>query len=296
MQPPVPISSTAPSTSRSRFAWQRFFTQTALGRILLAAIAAAAIVTGYFWYTRYRGTGWSQNFNFVLMYRLSRGEDLYRSGDAMLLHGNRKLPEVAITFDDGPHPTSRPLILDTLKRYGVHATFFDVGINMERRPALVQRTLAEGHEMANHTYHHLRLTDLSPAERRREINDPDITFCAITNRHLKLMRPPGLRYNPAVLAEARALGYVTVNYTTAAKDADAMDPAAPEVIAERTLGRVENGTILLLHDYPGTAEALPTILEALRSRGYRCVTVTEMLEHLPEPARSEASKQLAAAP
>src|SRR5207248_1989078 len=138
-----------------------------------------------------------------------------------LVHGSRRLAEVALTFDDGPHPKSRPSILDTLKRYGVHATFFDVGANMGRNPGLVRRTLAEGHEEANHSEHHLYLTDLSPAERRREINDPDIGLYAIAGRHLKLLRPPGMRSNPAVLEDARQLGYVTVSFTTAAKDADA---------------------------------------------------------------------------
>jgi peptidoglycan/xylan/chitin deacetylase (PgdA/CDA1 family) len=296
MQPSAPITPVPTSTSNSHSRRPRFLTQTASGRVVLALVALAALSTGTLWYTRYRGTGWSQTFNVVLWYRRSRGEDLYRTADAMLLHGSRKLPEVALTFDDGPHPRSRPLILDTLKRYGARATFFDVGVNMERHPDLLRRTLAENHEVANHSDHHLRLPDLSPSERHREINDPDITFCAITNRHLRLFRPPGMRYNAAVLADTRNLGYVVVSYTTAAKDADAADPAPAKVIADRTLSRIENGSILLLHDYPGTADALPTILETLRARGYRCVTVSEMLDHLPEPVHSEARKQLVATP
>jgi peptidoglycan/xylan/chitin deacetylase (PgdA/CDA1 family) len=170
-----------------------------------------------------------------------------------------------------------------------------VGVNMGRNPDLLRRTVAEGHEVANHTDHHLYLTGLSPAERRREINDPDITFFAITGRHLDLLRPPGMRSDAAVLADARGLGYVVVGYTTAAKDADAADPASADEIASRTLGRIENGSILLLHDYPATADALPTILEALKARAYRCVTISEMLDHLPEPARSDAQKQLVSA-
>jgi len=291
---PTPPDTSLRSTPHARK--PRFLTQTAGGRVLLAILAAAVLYCGYVWYTRYRGTGWSHTFNLSLWYRRSRGEDLYHSREALLLHGNRKLAEVALTFDDGPHPKSRPLILDTLKRYGVHATFFDVGANMERHPDLVKRTLAEGHETANHSDHHLYLTDLSPAERRREINDPDIGYFAITSHHLKLLRPPGMRYNAAVLADARGLGYVTVSYTTAAKDADASDPAPAEVIAERTLSRIENGSILLLHDYPSTAEALPAIIETLQKRGYRCVTIPEMLDHLPEPVRTDAHNQLTSTP
>jgi peptidoglycan/xylan/chitin deacetylase (PgdA/CDA1 family) len=296
MQPSAPISpanSSKPSaTPRKPLNW----TRTILGRAALAVIFLAVTYGGFVWYTRFRGTGWSQTFNLSLWYHRNRGEDLYHSNQELLVHGNRNLREVAITFDDGPHPTSRALILDTLKQYGVHATFFDVGINMEHHAELVRRTAAEGHETANHTEHHQYLTELSPSERRREINDSDIAYCAITGGHLKLLRPPGMRMNPVVLSEAAGLGYVTVAYTTAAKDADASDPTPAQVIAERTIGRIENGSILLLHDYPSTAEALPAILDALRARGFRAVTISEMLEHLPEPVRSDAHRQLTSAP
>ena len=255
MQPsdghPAPIAPDPTARSAAHSPRSRPSVRTAGRRVLLALLVAAAAYFGDVWYTRYRGTGWTQTFNLSLWYRRSRGEDLYHSREALLVHGSRNRAEVAITFDDGPHPRSRPQILDTLKRYGVHATFFDVGANMERSPDLVRRTLAEGHVEANHTEHHLYLTELSPGERRREINDPDIGFCAITGGHIKLLRPPGMRFNPAVLQDARRLGYVTVAYTTAAKDADATDSAPAEVIADRTLSRVENGSILLCTTTPG---------------------------------------------
>jgi peptidoglycan/xylan/chitin deacetylase (PgdA/CDA1 family) len=295
MQPSAPISpvsSPKPPSSSKPLSW----TRSIFGRAALAVVLAAVVYGGFVWYTRFRGTGWSHTFNLSLWYHRNRGEDLYHSNEALLLHGNRNLREIAITFDDGPHPASRALILDTLKRYGVHATFFDVGANMERHAELVRRTVAEGHEEANHTEHHLYLPELSPSERRREINDTDIAFCAITGGHLKLLRPPGMRMNPTVLAEATRLGYVTVSYTTAAKDADATDPTPARVIAERTIGRMENGSILLLHDYPSTAEALPAILDALHARGFHTVTISEMLERLPEPVRSDAHRQLTSAP
>ena len=289
-------SSPPPAAPRSLNRNARFLTQTLTGRLLLSAIIVGVLYAGVVWYTKYRGTGWSQTFNLNLWYRRNRGEDLYHSKEALLVHGNRKVPEVALTFDDGPHPMSRGSLLDTLKRYGVHATFFDVGSNMGRCPALVERTLREGHEVANHTDHHVNLTGISSQERRREINDADIEFCSITGKHLKLLRPPGMRINSAVQKEIRDLGYVTVAYTTAAKDADASDPAPADIIVDRTLSRIENGTILLLHDYPTTAEALPRIVETLRKRGFRCVTVSEMLDHLPEPVRTDSHTQVTSTP
>lgn len=296
MQPTAPIGPLAPSTPPLQPQRPRNLSKTLTGRIILLIAALTCLYGIFVWYTRYRGTGWSHTFDLGFWYRRSRGEDLYHSSEGMLVHGNRNLREVALTFDDGPHPESRPRILDALKRFHAHATFFDVGVNMARHPELVRRTVAEGNEEANHSENHFYLPDLPTDQRHREINDPDITCFAITGRHLRLLRPPGMRYNPSVLSDVRRLGYVVVGYTTAAKDADATDPAPVEVIAQRTLGRIENGSILLLHDYPTTAAALPEILATLHARGYSCISVSEMLDHLPEPVRSDARRQLTSMP
>jgi peptidoglycan/xylan/chitin deacetylase (PgdA/CDA1 family) len=252
--------------------------------MLLAAVCVVPLFA--IWMDYFHGTGWSQNANPILWYHRMRGEDLYHADEAFFAHGNRSLPEVALTFDDGPHPQSRPEILAILKTYGVHATFFDVGKNMKAHPELLMQTLAEGHEIANHSDTHRRLDSLSAKERHREINDADITYTRLTGKHLALLRPPGMRYNAETLRDIRSMGYITVGYTTASGDFDLT--ASPEKIATKTLHWIQNGSILLLHDYPGTAEALPHILDTLKSRGYRCVTVSELLTHLPEGSRSAA--------
>src|SRR5579862_4571618 len=120
-------------------------------RIVLLALSLSLITV---WYARYRGTGWTNLINPMYWIHRARGDDLYRSDVALLLHGNRDLPEVALTFDDGPHPESRALILDILHREQIHATFFDVGINMAAHPDLVRRTLDEGSEIGNHSEDH----------------------------------------------------------------------------------------------------------------------------------------------
>ncbi len=235
---------------------------------------------------------WSETFNPMYWFRRWRGDDLYLANQAYLRHGHRSLPEVALTFDDGPHPGSLPSILDTLRRYHVHATFFDVGTNMTRYPDLVLRTLADGNEIGNHSSTHQRLEDLSPQERHHEINDADITYYRITGRHLSLLRPPGMQVNTTVLADARALGYVTVGYTTASKDFDLSEP--PDYIIRRTLNRTEKGSILLLHDYPSTAIALPALLDGLKARGLRVVTISQMLSDLPPHPRAAVEEFLRA--
>ncbi len=263
-------------------------TPTKKFKLALVLFLAVGAVVGGVWMQRFKGTGWTNTINPVLWYHRNRGDDLYQREEAFLRHGNRELPEVALTFDDGPHPASRSRLLETLKKHGAHATFFDVGQNMAAHPELVRRTLEEGHEVANHSQHHFRFPELSRQERHREINEPDVAFYAIANKHLNLIRPPGMRYDPQVLKETRELGYVVVGYTTASLDFDPKE--TPEVVAERTLRRTENGSIILLHDYPPTAEALDKILETISQRGFKCVTISEMLDHLPSTVNDAAKK------
>ncbi len=244
------------------------------------------LLAGGLWYNQHRSMSWSQTLNpFYWMGRF-RGDDLYLADKAMLQHGNHNLPEVALTFDDGPHTESRAQILDTLKKYGVHATFFDVGMRMALSPDLVRRTLAEGHEEANHSSTHQRLDALTDKERHREINEADITYCRITGKHLIYLRPPGMRYDDTVLHDTREAGYIVVGYTTASRDFDTTEPAS--FIVDRTCERTENGSIILLHDYATTAGALPAILERLQKSGFRFVTISEMIAHLPAHPRAAA--------
>lgn len=256
-----------------------------------AAIACGAVIC--IWYSRYHGTGWTNAVNPVYWLRRARGGDLYRSDTALLLHGDRELPEVALTFDDGPHIESRGAILDILHKESIHATFFDVGINMAAHPELVKRTISEGNEIGNHSQDHMSRFDVIDARHRHnEINDVDVTYASIIGKHLSLLRPPGMRYNDEVLQDTRDLGYIVVGYTTASRDFDPNEK--PRDISERTLSRAENGSIILLHDYAPTAAALPDIIAGLKAKGLRCVTISEMISHLPDDPRRAAEAFLEA--
>ena len=254
--------------------------------VLLVLLGSWAV-----WYNNHRTIGWGQTFDPVYWYRRYRGEDLYIPSQALLLHGNRALHEVSLTFDDGPHRESLPSILATLQRFHVHGTFFDVGENMAASPDLVTLTLADGNEIGDHSSTHLRLPKLTPLERHHEINDADVTFCRITGQHMDLFRPPGMEYNDRVLKSLMNHGYITVSYTDASRD------YAPGIttafVVDRTLDRVENGAIILLHDYPDTAAALPAIIEGLQKRGYKIVTISHMIRDLPRTQRRDAESFLA---
>lgn len=211
---------------------------------------------------------------------------LFEAKDGMLRSGNPALKEVCITFDDGPHRESREQILATLKRYKAKATFFEVGMRMAQNPDLLRKTIAEGHEIANHTMYHQNLPGLKPDTLHKGINDADITYYRVTGKHLRILRPPGMKFDTASLKEAKRLGYIVVSYTAASADyGDNVDPAK---VVDRTLRNTAPGGIILLHDYPATATALPEILEQLMKDGYHFVTVTEMIQHLPPKERQMA--------
>src|SRR5205807_2077012 len=157
-----------------------------------------------------------------------------------------------------------PHILDVLKQYHVHATFFVVGKKIKESPDLIRRMVAEGHVVANHTETHPRLDTLRPDQIQHELLACDDDYYHITGQHFTLMRPPGVRYNPDVIHVTDELGYVTVLWNTAAKDFQKLDP---EFIVDRILKRTESGSIILLHDHPDTMAALPQVLAALQREG-----------------------------
>jgi peptidoglycan-N-acetylglucosamine deacetylase len=250
-------------------------------RVIILGTLATAVFGAAWWWNEHRSIPLNDVLSPSYWVHRLRGEDLYDLTTGRLFHGNHDLKEVALTIDDGPHTPTGDQILDILKEYDVRATFFVVGRRMDERPDLVRRMVAEGHELGNHTQDHIRLDSLNPNQIRREINDADIHYCRLTGRHFDLMRPPGVRYDEKVLKVANELGYQTILFTCAAKD---FEDVTPDFIVKRVLSRVANGAIILLHDErPATVTALPRILAALKSEGYRFVTVSEMLSRLPKP-------------
>ena len=193
------------------------------------------------------------------------------------LPGDEQL--ACITFDDGPNPVATPRILDVLQREGVHATFFVLGRHADRWPELVKRMADEGHQLGNHGYHHRKLHRRTPGYVRDDLTrgaDAIERASGVRPRHFRA--PHGFR-SPWVTPIARSLGERTIGWSLGVWDS--ARPGADEIV-RRTLAGMRAGSILLLHDGDGydangdrtqTAEALPRIIDGLRARGFRFVTL-----------------------
>lgn len=211
--------------------------------------------------------------------------ELFQPDGSILKKGNDAIPEIALTFDDGPYPESLDLILQALSQANAKATFFVVGRHVEEHPELLRRIAADHHEIGNHTFDHKRLPDLSPEELVTEVNACEDAIRTATGQSPTLFRPPGMKFDHTVLKEIESMGYTTVGWTNACKDfeseAGELDRVTEDELAHRMLSHITDGSILLMHSTRQTAEMLPKVLLDLRARGYRFVTISEMLDHLP---------------
>lgn len=204
-----------------------------------------------------------------------RGREMRRKLPyAELMRGNPRVRAVALTFDDGPHPRFTPKLLAILRKYNVKATFFVVGYMAEAYPDLIRAERRAGHCIANHTYHHVNLTKIPEDEVRTEWQACNDVVQSILGLQMKFCRPPGGDYDASVITAARDVGLTTVLWTD-----DPGDYASPgsKTIEVRTLRRIGNGAIILLHDgVQQTVDVLPQIIEHIKSRGFVFQTVEEM--------------------
>lgn len=191
-----------------------------------------------------------------------------------LWRGNPLRREIALTFDDGPHPLATPLLLSVLRKYKVRATFFVIGEHVVTFPYYVTEIVAGGHEVGDHTYHHPNMTTVDPQTVSAEIAVAASTIRRTAGRPPKWFRPPGGDYTAGVVAAARRAGMGFAMWTH--NSGDWALPSA-DTIAERVLGHAEPGGIILLHSSTlPTVHALPRIITELRRRGYVFVTVSQL--------------------
>ena len=191
-------------------------------------------------------------------------------------HGPRTGRRVAITFDDGPSPTLTPRVLEVLRLHDVHATFFLLGTQVEKFPALARDIADAGHDLANHSLSHRSFRSLFPSEITRELDRTDAAIAAATGLRPRFVRPPYGRFPDSTVALVRDRGGDLVLWSV---DAGDWGDAPPEQIATAVVEAATPGAIILLHDRePATVRALPEILAGLRRRGLEPVSVAELLD------------------
>lgn len=192
-------------------------------------------------------------------------------------------PLIALTFDDGPDPDQTPGILELLSRYNAKSTFFVVGKRVLKYPEIAKRTVAEGHELANHTYNHVYFKPSTPVgEIQRQLTLTEEAIEKVTNHRSVLFRPPGGMYNDTLVKVANDAGLKPILWSW---HQDTLDWKLPGVtrITNKVLRNARNGDIVLFHDHvhpsSQTKQALEVILPELQRRGYRFVTVSELLKY-----------------
>lgn len=195
---------------------------------------------------------------------------------------------VAITFDDGPYLPYTEQLLDLLKEYQVPATFFVIGRNAVKHPEMIRRLVAEGHQLGNHTWNHL---DLLKADRQTMISEVERTsrlLEQLTGCRPAVVRPPHGFRDPLVMEVMADRGLTVVEWSIMARDW--VNPGV-DAIVKTIVTEVANGSVILLHDGDGvqqaasraqTVEATRQIIRELTSRGYRFVTIKELLKKREE--------------
>lgn len=187
--------------------------------------------------------------------------------------------KIALTFDDGPHPTQTKEILDILKKYDVKATFFVVGINAENNPDILKLTKEQGHEIGNHTYSHNNIKTQNKKTLTNELNDTRNIIFDICGYNTTLFRSPGGVVTPVVREISRKSNYKIILWNVDTRD---WAHNSTENIVKNVLSNTNNGSIILFHDYiyknSPTPEALEIIIPSLLKKGYTFCTVSELLE------------------
>ncbi len=192
---------------------------------------------------------------------------------------------LALTFDDGPNPHHTPRLLDMFAAKGIDATFFVVGRRVRRFPEILKAVQDAGHEIGNHTNHHIPMSLLPPALLRREIRVCGELIESTTGQRPRFLRPPMGWINDYVLKTIRSMGYEPV--IGSIHPQDSRRPGRDKII-QRVRKRVEPGSVIILHDggwwlgvdREQTLEAVDILTDELLEAGYRFLTLSGMCPRL----------------
>src|SRR6184192_4656049 len=198
-------------------------------------------------------------------------------------------PYIAMTFDDGPSATLTPKLLDLLAAHHIKATFFVLGENVAQNPAIVERAAREGHEIANHSWSHPNLAKMSDDGVRGQLRKTEDAIRSAIGNRPTLLRPP---YGSITARQKKWINQ-EFGYKIVLWDVDPLDWRRPgsNVVCNRIIKMARAGSIILAHDiHPGTIEAMPCVLSQLEAKGFKFVTVSELIAmHTPLPPKPSPS-------
>lgn len=264
---------------------------------LLAALLGIAFIAALLWIAGLRALGHPQSVPraslrmfatlalaallvVASVYFLSRARTFQVAGELV----NRVETEerlVALTFDDGPSPEHADEVLRLLDAHDAKATFYVTGREAEQNPLLVSRMVADGHELGNHTYSHLRLVGVPSTQLAEEIEDTDSAIRAAGFTGDITFRPPGCKRLLAAPLYLMQTGRTTVTWDVEPDSIDGVLDDSDAIVAH-TMERVRPGSIVLLHVFGDSRQpsrdALARLLDELDAEGYEFVTVAELLE------------------
>ncbi len=200
-------------------------------------------------------------------------------------------PYIAMTFDDGPSAPLTPKLLDILAAHHMKVTFFVIGQMATEHPEILKRAVREGHEIGNHSWSHPNLGKMGDDAVRRELQKTDDIIKGAIGTRPTLMRPP---YG-SITSHQKSWIHQEFGYRIILWDVDPLDwkRPGPSVVTRRILAETRAGSIILSHDiHPGTIEAMPATFDQLQEKGFKFVTVTELLamQRPPTPKPSPSAR------
>jgi peptidoglycan-N-acetylglucosamine deacetylase len=197
-----------------------------------------------------------------------------RSGYKQVSSGPKSAKFVALTFDDGPNKSTQAL-LDLLDKLDVRATFFMVGKQIQAQPTLVKSMAEKGHDIEIHTFNHRNMGQLTEREAEQELLKCAAVIRDVTGKECAFFRPPGGHLSAAAQVAAARYGLTGVFWNIGCNKYEGMPPAS---MAQYVSSTIQGGAIILMHNGNETAmKALPDIVSDLKGRGYRFVTVSELV-------------------
>lgn len=196
-----------------------------------------------------------------------------------IFKGTTEKNQIALTFDDGPHPEFTPKVLELLEKHNAKGTFFCIGKNIQKHPEVLQEIAQKGHSIGNHSFSHSPLIDFNDKRKwLQEIYKTDEEIYKTIGKKSEFFRPPFGVTTPHLAKAIRKTQHQVIGWNV--RSFDTVSHQTPEKIIKRILSKTNPGSIILLHDHlPGIIPILEQLLPELQKRNFNFVTVDELINY-----------------